>query len=262
MTRLSCRPSDALQWNIPTEGSLFFQFDLGLEDPFFPIDDEMHFQALTLALAKFSTEVWPSLQERTTGAILYQGSADFSAQFTWGERQQQNWDAWREERPPASEPHLRRLFCADAFAHYFQLLAHRLPDELPLHIFLDAAGLGTLAETHQILSRTRFEHFQVAVKGLPSFNGPNWEGARSAAPIAVCFPEERYCTDAVLQQLDAWMAGLTEPFRVIHEGFLTEEWEGVDILHVLPEALSPQGERKLKGFLAAGGVISDLCLKK
>ena len=93
---LSSRPSDSLDWKLPTEeGPILWRFDLGLEDPCFPLEDEMHFQALSLALTKFTQEVWPLFQERTEGAVLYRGTADFDAYFRWTERQRENWGIWR-----------------------------------------------------------------------------------------------------------------------------------------------------------------------
>ena len=261
---LSSRPSDSLDWKLPTEeGPILWRFDLGLEDPCFPLEDEMHFQALSLALTKFTQEVWPLFQERTEGAVLYRGTADFDAYFRWTERQRENWGIWREDRPEANEAHLRRLFSADAFAHYFQMLAHKLPDELPLYLLLDGSGVGTEAERHQLLSRERFEHFSVAVKGLPYANGRVWTGEGTIGesakpPRALLFPEESRCSGALLKKLDEAMQRMERPFRVIAEPFLTEEWEGVDALHLLPESLSPQGERKLKGFRAAGGTVHIL----
>lgn len=263
MIPLSCKPSDPLDWDIqsfPQEGPLFFRFDLGLEAPYFPIDDEMQFQSLSLALTKFTQEIWPLYQDRIRGAVLYRGSADFSACFSWTEKQKENWEVWIGERPAGTDAQLRRLFCADAFAHYFQMLAHRLPDEMPLYLLLDGTGIGSIAERHQLLSRERFEHFLVATKGLPFTNGLVWDGEeirepQDKPPHALCFPEERSCSGAILEKMEQSIRRFETPFRVIPEAFLTEEWEGVDALYVFKEMLSPQGDRKVKGFLATGGVV-------
>jgi len=217
------RPSDSLNWTIPPEGDLFFRFDLGLEDPSFPWEDEMHFQALTLALTQFTEQVWPNCSERIKGALLYRGHT------------------------PAQ---------ADTFAYYCQMLAYKLPDELPLWLHLDVSAASPIL-AHQTLSSTRFEHFKLAVKGLPSYNGLNWEGERNEAPLAICFPEETFWTDDILKRFERLLAEQTAPFRVIHERLLTEEWEGVETLLVLEGAFSGQGERKLTGFQASGG---EICL--
>ncbi len=244
---IPCRTTNDLDWKsildaIPRVGFLVWEFDLGLGEPYFPIDDELRFSSLKLALARFTKEVWPLFSEQTSGAILYRGSADFASFFHWSETQEDNWRVWRGMRPEASVAHLRRLFTADAFAHYFQMLAHALPDELPLSLHFDTAHCGTPAEKRQLLSRERFEHFQIITED-------------SITPLAICMPEEALCSGAVLAKLDALFASLSEPYRVIEETFLTESWEGVDRLYVLSEAISPQGIRKLMGFCAAGGLV-------
>ncbi len=242
---LPSRCTHDLDWQplLPAEKieKIEWEFDLGLSDPFFPIDDELHFSSLKLALSRFTSEIWPSFSETTSGGILYRGTADFASFFRWSGGQEENWHAWRKTSPEAPEAHLRRLFCADAFAHYFQMLAHALPDELPLTLLFDASGCGTAAERRQILSRERFEHFRVLTE--------------EPAATAVCMPEESLCTGSVLAKLDRLFASLKEPYRVIEESFLTESWEGVDRLYVLSEAMSVQGKRKLMGFCAAGGLV-------
>lgn len=259
---LPCRPSDSLQWILPEEGPILWQLDLGLEMPYFPLEEEMQFHALELALSKFTKEVWPVYQERTLGAILYRGHADFNTYFSWTERQIENWNLWNEERPRVKENHLKRLFCADAFAHYFQMLSHVLPDEIPLYLLFDVRGISTQAESYQVISKERFEFFHVAAKGLPAWNGFLWEENQilpgSMANEAICFPEESSCSEEILEKLDVHISKFKTPFRIIPESFLTEEWEGVDVLYFLPEAISDQGKRKLSGFRAAGGTVIEL----
>ncbi len=250
MLTIACRPSSTLHWEIPENGPLFFRFELGLEDPFFMIEDVMLFESLSLALKKFRDEVWPKVKDRTLGAVLYRGTADFSSRYLWTERQLQNWKEIGEE-----SAHLKRLFCADSFAYYFQMLSHSLPDELPIYLLLDASHTGTVAEKHQLLSSTRFEHFQVATRALPFTNGLIWSEndtfyPSEKVPHALCLPDK--CPTEVLQEK---MDQISQPYRVIPEARLTEDWEGVDTLHVLNNYLSEQGKRKLKGFVAAGGQI-------
>lgn len=261
MITLPCKPSSSLDWkiNVPEEGQIFWRFDLGLENPSFPIDDAMHFESLKLALQKFTDELWPQFKERTTGAVLYRGSADFSAHFLWTQNQIENLEVWKEGRE--STPHLLRLFTANAFVHYFQLLVFSLPDELPVFLFLDAAIDGTIAEKHQLLSKERFEHFKVAIKDLPFTSERIWDGFdgihdSEKPPRALCFPLERVSSLNVLKRLEKRFGEIEKPFRVISEAFLNEEWEGVDELHVLKEVLSLHGERKIKGFEATGGKVS------
>src|SRR5690349_7170690 len=123
--RLPAQPHETLSW---AEENITWEFDLGLEAPYFPLEDELRFQSLALALTKFTNDVWPRFKDQTEGADLYRGSVDFSTFFSWTETQEANWRAWRADQPDAPEEHLRRLFCAEAFIAYFQMLAHKLPD--------------------------------------------------------------------------------------------------------------------------------------
>lgn len=261
MIRLPSKPSDSLEWDLSRipESALLWHFDLGLEEPFFPLHDEMRFQSLSLAFSKFKNEVWPIFQDRTKGIVLYKGSADFSRHFLWSDKQTKNWISWKESQPQMQEDQLKRLFCADAFIYYFQMLSYSLPDEVPVYLFLDASEIHSIIERHHLISKERFEHFQIVVKGLPEFNGPHLENEEiKEHPLtahALCFPLHKECKQKVLGEMENIFTSLKQPFRVISEAFLTEEWEGVEVLHVLKNALSPLGERKLKGFEATGGVI-------
>lgn len=266
MIHFPCKPSDPLIWDlkkIPQEGSFLCRLHLGLEAPFFPLEDPMHFQSLSFGLKQWTQDVRESFALQIEGVVFYCGSADFRSSFLWTEKALQNFDIWKRERPyykDFSAEHLERLFCADTFVHYFQMLAHSLPDEVPIHLWLDARGLGSLAEKHHVLSQERFTHFSLATQGLEMTNGPVWQGEEVQMPEerstrALCFPEESLCSLDVLQRLDEKMNRLGEPLRVIGEPFLSDEWEGVDLLHVVKGTTTSQGERKIKGFLATGGQV-------
>ena len=153
-----------------------------------------------------------------------------------------------------------KWFALLAFSHYFQMLSHRLPDEMPLALLFDATGCGSISEQHLLFSGDRFDHFELALKGALHFGGLIWEEDQIKPPSrdvtqALCFPLESFCTEPILAQIEWLMHSLSAPFRVIPEIFLTEQWEGIDVLHVIQDTVSLQGERKLKGFAAAGGRI-------
>lgn len=252
MIILPAQPHSDLNWTNQIKEAesssqkIIWEFDLGLDAPYFPLEDELRFQTLTMALSKFSKEIWPLFQEKTEAAILYRGPADFTPFFSWSERQEGNFETWKEDRPNGDEAHLRRLFCAEAFIAYFQMLAHRLPDELTLILQLDAGTSGTLAERLHLLSPERFDHFQLEIKGLPD---------DSHASLGICFPEEGECDRNVLQRLDTVIEQIKTPFKAIPEALLTERWDGIDYLYVLSDAVSSRGKRKLMGFCAAGGIV-------
>ncbi len=241
MILLPAKPHDDLHWNIEGNPSLF-EFDFGLQEPYFPLDDELYFNSLSTALTHFTKEVWPRFPEAK--AILYRGRADFSQFFKWTEAQEENYRTWKGERPGGDEAHLKRLFCAEAFVNYFQMLAHRLPDELPLSLILDPKNTGTLAETLHLLSPERFEHFHLET------------GLQYDSAIGVCFPPDSECSSEILKQLDLLLQELPS-FRPVYEPLLTEQWDGLDEIYVLPEALTQRGKRKLLGFEAAGGKVIE-----
>lgn len=236
MIKLPAKPHDDLNWLIEGNPSLF-EFDLGLHEPYFPLEDELHFQALSAALSHFTKNVWPRFPD--SSAILYRGSADFSRFFRWSERQEANYQAWRADRAPHDEAHLKRLFCAEAFAAYFQMLAHRLPDELPLTLILDPANTGTPAQTLHLLSPERFEHFAID------------SGLHITSKTGVCFPSDEQCSAAILERIDA----LLPACKPVYEPLLTEQWDGLDQIYVFTNELTPQGKRKLSGFCAADGKV-------
>lgn len=234
---LKARPHDDLNWEI--EGTpKIFEFDLGLEDPYFPLEDELYFHAISKSLSYFTDEVWP--KHPASSVILYRGRSDFSEYFSWSESQEANFAVWKEGRGGNCEAHQKRLFCAEAFVSYFQMLAHKLPAEISVRLILEPPTSGSTAEKIHLLSPIRFEHFQIE----SSF--------RKDSNIGLSFPIDSKCTDLNLAVLDAYL--IKHPsFRPIFEEIMIEQWEGLDEIHYIPEALSPRGERMLKGFEAAGG---------
>lgn len=237
--KLFARPQDDLKWVIEETPS-HFEFELGLNAPYFPLEDELYFQALSAALTHFSKEIWPRFP--ASQAILYRGSADFSTHFLWTEGQQANFSQWKKQLPEGDETHLKRIFCLESFIAYFQMLAHKLPDEMPILLYLDPPSCGTLAEKLHLLSPERYEHFQVETS------------LHYTSATGVCFPPDSACTPEVLARIDRLFDQLPS-FRAVYENMLTEQWDGLDLLYVLPEALTERGKRKLRGFEAAGGKV-------
>lgn len=237
--KLLLRPQDDLNWQIVETPEEFF-LELGLNAPYFPLEDELHFQSLGLGLSHFGKEVWPKHMVR---GVIYQGSADFNRHFSWTEKQLANFEEWQSTKAPHDLAHLQRLFTAEAFIAYFQMLAHKLPDEMELVIRLDASNTGSLAQTLHLLSPERFEHFRL-----------EWDAPKASA-LGVCFPPDSLCSSEILKHIDEILA--QGSVKAVYEPLLTEQWDGLDELIVFPEALSPQGRRKLAGFEAAGGVVRE-----
>ncbi len=230
-----------MNWKIEGNPSVF-EFDLGLHEPYFPLEDELYFNSLGVALSHFTKEVWPLFPQAR--GILFRGKADFSSFFRWTESQEANYRIWKENLPHNDEIHLKRLFCAEAFVNYFQMLAHKLPDELPLTLVLNAENTGSLAQTLHLLSPERFEHFHLE------------SGFQFESNVGVCFPPDSECSRQVLDTLDILLRKLPS-YKAVYEPLLTEQWDGLDQIYVLPNALTQRGKRKLMGFKAAGGEVIE-----
>lgn len=144
---------------------------------------------------------------------------------------------------------------------------------------MDASGEQDPLMQAQLLNRERFEHFTLIVKGsLHPVNDYTWETkapavgqlARYPYPIpspepaiwGVCMPSlsiKQPSRSYSLKQSFDHLIKKKIPYRIISESHLTSEWEGLDYLVVVPETVTPQGQRKLQGFSAAGGEIIHPC---
>jgi hypothetical protein len=263
---LPATPSHSLDWSVEiAKGQklveagkkIVWKFDLGLEEPFYLLEEEMRFQSAALALKQFTDSVWPQFKENTLALSLYRGSADFAAHFRWSEKQTSNFSIWLEEHERIDSPQARRLFAADAFAIYFQMLSHRLPDEVPIFLLFDLRSFNSPSEALQIISKERFEHFLVALqdRNLP-LDGFIWNDAgvqsRQIKSLqGLVFPESSS------DRFDS-LLGRYPKAKIVFEAFLIDEWEGLDQLIVLEGSLGMQGARKLKGFEAAGGEVLSI----
>ncbi len=221
---LPAEPHDSLDWQLPEDAErVLWKFRLGLEQPSFPTEDELRFQASALALKQFSTHVWPLYQNNTAGCILYQG-------------------------PLAHLPD----------PMYFQMLAHKLPDELPIFLLLDERDVSSVAQVLCLLADERWGHFSVGLRSerVPR-DGFVWDESgvrvrKLAVGRGLVFPE--VCDEGVLRRVDTLLAE-GKDLKVVFESHLTEEWDGLDQLIVLEDRISERGVRKLKGFEAAGGEV-------
>lgn len=266
---LPSEPHQSLNWEqeikaaeqvAQKKGRLLWKIATGLEAPFYPLDDELRFQAISLALQQFSKDVWPRFQGQTEAVCLYRGTADFLELFSWTERQQQSYNAWLEEEEIQDSPLSRRLFAAEAFAIYFQMLSHRLPDEVRVQLLFDLEAFHAPSEALQMISKERFEHFQIAIRGMHlPLEGLWWEGTEVCqrsieSDVGLVFPASR--EPSHMQSFDRLLLDTShQPVKIIFESFLSEDWEGIDRLLAVRGSLSHQGERKLKGFAAAGGEV-------
>jgi len=264
---LSARLHDSLKWQeektltqelIERGESPFLEIDLGIALGEIDFTDEAVFLSLQIALDQFLSQFQEELI-KTKGISLYRGTADFSKVVIWNEDHQTHFEEWISSlskisvRPPSSlvQEHLFRVFCARLTSEYLHRLASLLPDTIPVWMTLDVGNLPQDASLYHLLSKERFSHLHLDVRG---------SSIQMKEPIShgICFPADEAYHPDIFESLTALMKRLQKegiPFRIISEEYLTESWDGLDTIHVIKNSLTTRGDRKLAGFIAAGGEV-------
>lgn len=246
---------------------ILWKIDLGLFDQMDgPLSNQTQFLTLCLSLEHFRETLWKEFRQQSTGLCLYRGDADFSQNYPWDEEQKNNLQQWLKNLgDSAPDQDLVRLFCRDVAGEYLDLLAARLPDTIPLFVFLDATSVNDPLTAAQLITKERYPRFHIGVKGLacPGLGGEvTWTGAplQQEIKLGVCLPYMSYCRPEANRKLKETMLALKGkiPFRVIPAFELNVGWEGLDTLIVDSGSVDSQLRRKLMGFCAAGGAV--LCL--
>ncbi len=180
-----------------------------------------------------------------------------------------------EECEPEMMPSLSAMFCQDVGGSYLNLLTQKLPDKLQPYLCLDGSAETDPLFQARLLLADRFEHMITIVKGgLIPLPHMTWEtkvpstGLLSRFPYPIIAQEPAkfgICLPSASMRRPSQYAGLNEAikdleskrisYKIIPEERLTSEWEGLDFLIVNTQSITPQGQRKLNGFLAAGGEI-------
>ena len=206
----------------------------------------MDFQALLLSLRHFRDAVWTPFQDQITRMILFEGSLDMSVNFPWDATQEGNFAKSLNAQAPT--PQLLRAYCLDAASEYIGLLVQSLPDGIPLELCLDASSIQDPFEKVLLLNPERFPRLKLHVTGA----GQALIGDVKAA-IALCLPATSTMAPAVVH-----LEKKCIPYKLIPESELITSWDQLDILLYDSGLLSPQGQRKLLGFTAAGGLTLDV----
>lgn len=227
IVKLPASVASDLQWKMQIEEMeglkepFLVHLDFGWgASPFF-LSDEGVFQTLMLTVDYFSKKIWPLIQEKCKGVILFSGSLNILSLLT------------------IAENTLIPVEAATAFGDYLHRLASFLPDEAPPYCLFEDHAHFSRGEVAQLLSQDRFLHLNLSLHPSHSNQG-------------VLLPPDEWCSKEVIQKLDQV---LKDDMRIIPEQRLNELWNGLDELIVFEEAISPQGRRQIKGFEAAGGII-------
>jgi len=285
--RVDCFPETENAWEevfqlakeaVGAQKWIFWDLDFHFQEKKIFLQDSALFFSFGIAIEEFVKKLWTHFQRETIGASMFRGSVDFAKYFIWTELHEQHYIEQRQERPKWQdelEPFSRRFFAADIFADYLLRLASFFPDSLLPFCMLDVSRVESGAELSFLLSKERFQHLFLALKRSKIPLGYlNWEEGHClggwmgrGAPYflsvpevstGICLPLEERMDTTLWKHLDEVFErfhAMQVPYRVISEAYLNEQWNDIDELIVFPSFISPQGDRKLKGFLAAGGKV-------
>lgn len=256
---------------------IFWMIDLGLPDRLYSsLSDQTQFLALGLSLDHFRNTLWNELHAHSIGLCMYCGSADFSLHFPWDSEQEVSWECWWKERMnnqkfDASKPlhqYMKKLFCRDALSEYLELLAERLPDAIPLYVMLDATSIKERTLLVELINKDILHRFQRFVTdsivpagyltgrklGFLSREPVVLENTETKLGVCMTSGNHQPVWESALEHI----ADMQISYRIISESVLTAEWDGLDHMLVMPDSISAQGIRKLRGFCAAGGTVISL----
>lgn len=255
-----------------------FHFDL-LSDLALFLSDPIHHQTLALSVQHFKQTLWEEFHKETLAVSLYEGPLDLLSYWKWDLRQEADLQKWLKERcldgqTPAimlatkEGRHWLRLFCRDIFMQHLDVLASYLPGGLTTCVLLEANGFEEPVELVQLLQKECYSSLSRAVACKPalipvllsSYKGvltPKYQTIAKTENVSlgICLPD--VFSPADLGQFQSIALNLTQkkiPFRMIHESQLTQEWDGLDYI-LVASLVTAQGERKLRGFCAAGGKL-------
>jgi hypothetical protein len=286
LLRLPAQLNDDLDWSkerefaaqIASSGkSIFWEMDLGLSPFQFTPENSAAFFSFSLALEEFTAKIWPEFQKQTFGVALYRGGAPSPKNFPLTSWESGFLDWSSEFKTVDLESSFYDLYCMQMLGEYLHRLISFLPETvLPFALF-DVSLIRSPGKIAQLFSKNRFEHVQLALKGAKCpFAGICWGEGQNAQGIlsevqsikesisepslGLYFPKDPHIDRLFIQQLDSLISQFNEkqiPFRIISEEKLTEEWDGIDHLIVPSQAISGQGRRKLLGFIATGGNVTN-----
>ena len=271
---------------------IFWEIDLGLFSKLpHSLSHQTQFLSLCLSMDHFRDVIWKEFQDHSIGVCLYKGPLDFMPAFPWDEQQDENLKGWLEDANIETSTYkkeelittktgrrLLQLFCSDACTNLLNLLAARVPEEIPYFACLDPKSIDDLEILAQLTSKERFGSIRQIIRNPVFFHDDLYwnEGSSgtgilgnslppacsdNAPTIGVCLPP----ITSVSEQLTAGLAEKMQTYidqnvkvKIIAEENLVSEWDGLDEIVVCSAGVSPTGRRKLQGFLAAGGVVTEV----
>jgi hypothetical protein len=255
------RSSSTLEWGhkraeaiaaIASGKKILWHLDFGLFHALkWPLDHMGQFLGFSLAIDHFKNGLWQEFHKFSLGVVLYKGNANPLPQFPWDEKLKTRFSVWLEERAcESSDEFAEILFARDVVADYIEQLSLRLmADEIMPYVIFDALPEDLLLRA-LLTDPDRYE----GIRQMPS----TWK-TEEEKPLAVYMPAITVAQTSLLAPYKKILGELNpEDFKLIPEDQLISVWHGLNTLYFYPPAISRSGQRKVQGFLAAGGEKIEL----
>lgn len=247
---------------------LFWEIDFGLFDRIaFDLNNSGPFNTLKLSLEHFQQTIWNHYSSHSIGLCLYRGTADFATCV------KQN-DIFEDADVTAYHT---------LGAEYLHLLSSSVSNAVPCYVLLDAHSITSPFLLSQMFNKKFFPRIHLSVKngqgliGELSWDNTTWDQQRyplgtlsrtlpkqsdkEPALIGICLPElSEKANVPLFEKVFKHLEQSNIPYKIVSESTLNVEWDNLEKIVVQTDILTSQGTRMLNGFLAAGGLITDINL--
>ena len=262
---VDCSVASDLKWEaeekkvkkiLKTKKYLFWDLDFGwhhlqIQGPF-----QMILSSFLTAVETFLAKLYHPYQKETFGVNFYRGSLCFPLPLN-----QEDLSDWIKMFP--SLPEARAFYEMNLLSECLHALAAILPHDLLSFAFFDKISFSIALLVH-LLSKEIFPHLLIITckKNFP-LSSLFWENGffrkhsrKEPAKVGLVIPLMQNICSHGIEQIKIVIEVLRKKkieYRLISEAYLNESWDQLDDLILLSDLLSSQGERKVRGFIAAGG---------
>ena len=257
------RPSSTLDWRhlrtqalsaIASGKKILWFLDFGLfSEQQKPLSDPGQFLNFSHAIDHFKEKIWSEFHKFSLGLALYRGDADYLSKFQWDETQTKNFSEWVQDRKVHSNDELiKRLFARDVSVEYLIQLSQKLLGEITPYVIFDHMPEDRLLQA-LLTAPDRYEE----IKHYFTCDKFEWKTEEEKS-LGICMPSFSRIDPVYLTPYRKVLEDVKDvDCKLIPEDDLIAAWHGLDTLYVHMDAISKSGQRKIQGFIAAGGELQD-----
>lgn len=158
---------EAMKWSA-LKKKILWDLDLFFTERFNVMEDEVLFHSRRVLVEYFGETCLFSEEISTFGVCLYSGSIDFENRLVWSENIEDHYIELLQERrlEKSSYDQLwKRGYALEILAEYLHKLGSYLHDDIHLFCSLDVSSLTSPSEVMYLLSKERFQHIEIILKG-------------------------------------------------------------------------------------------------